>query len=331
MPRSHALFSRLFDYAGLFPPASLDMTEAMTRFGRYRAGSTSWILGRLVVPASRLEEVSANPSLLPAGTDRSTSGRDGSPSRPDTDPSSGDMKSWRISALVTPDPGDAAHVAAFNRQHADATHGAAIVDTVELPVRTPDDVRAARVWASRGFEVYCEVAPGSSAPELLDAVARAGLHAKLRAGGPHPDNMPTCEDVAAFLCACVARGVVAKATAGLHHALTGVYPLTDAADAPRVLHLGYLNLVLAAGVAEGAGRAAVQSLEVQEAVRRLLALQNVPHWIGHSAIEWCGDHGPIIEGPIDQFAIAGRAVIRSIGTCSFDEPVADGRHIRLLT
>lgn len=326
MPRSHALFTRLFDYAGLFPPASLDMGDAMARYAEYRAGRASWMLGRLIVPASRLEEVTAHASLLPCGRDRSPSGPDSrSPSRPtDTTPS------WRISALVTTDPSDAAHVAAFNRHHADAAHGAAIVDTVETVVATPEDVRAVRAWASRGFEVYCELATGASPEPMLDAIARAGVHAKLRMGGIHPESVPACEAVAEFLCACVARGVVAKATAGLHHAITGVHPLSGDDDAPQVLQFGYLNLVLAAGIAEGAGRAAVQSREVQATVCRLLALQHPPNWVGHNAIEWCGDHGPIIEGPLDQFAVAGRGIIRSIGTCSFADPLDDARQTGLI-
>lgn len=317
MPRSHALFTRLFDYAGLFPPASLDMADAMERFGRYRTENSAWMLGRLIVPASRLEEVSRNASLL--------SGRDGSPSRPIDG-----TRSWRLSALITTDPADAAHVAAFNLRHADAANGAAIIDTVETVVATPEDVRALRAWASRGFDVYCELTPGASLDSMLDAIARAGLHAKLRMGGPHPESVPTCESVAAFLCACVARGVVAKATAGLHHAITGVHPLSGAAEAEHVLQFGYLNLVLAAGIAEGAGRAAVQSREVQSTVCRLLALQEPPNWVGHSAIEWSGAHGPIIEGPLDQFAVAGRGIIRSIGTCSFEEPLDDARKIGLI-
>ena len=323
MPRSHALFSRLFDYTGAFPPASLPLEVALATFGRHRAGPSSWMLGRFVVPASRLEEVSSHAALLPLG-------REGSPGRTDTEPSGAELRSWRISALVTHDAGDAAHVAAFNRRHADAANGAAIVDTVELVVTSPDDVRAARVWASRGFEVYCEVSPGPSSIALIEAIARVGLHAKLRCGGADAARVPTCEEVAAFLCACVARGVVAKATAGLHHPITGVHPVSEASEARRTWQLGYLNLVMAAGVAEGAGRAAVQSDEVQAAVCRLLAVEQTPHWVGHAALEWRGDHGPIIEGPIDQFAIAGRGLIRSIGTCWLEEPMATGRAVGLI-
>ncbi len=311
MPRSHALLSGLFDYAGLYPPAALPLGEAMANYARYRTGRQGWMLGRFIVPAQRLEECSAiGARLFPKGAGAA---------------------SWRISALAGTEPeSDASQVSAFNRRHAEPAHGAAIVDTLETRVASPQDVRAVRTWASRGFDVYCEVAAGPDMERLLDAIARAGLHAKVRTGGVTADAIPCRDHVAAFLCACAARGVVAKATAGLHHALTGEYPLTYAPDAPRASMFGYLNLVLAAGIAEGAGRSAAQSIEVRATVARLLSLEVPPAWIGHGAMEWSGKNGPIIEGPLDHFAVSGRALIRSVGTCAFEEPVEQARSIGLI-
>jgi hypothetical protein len=235
---------------------------------------------------------------------------------------------WRFSVLSSDIASDVARVEAFNARHADPANGAAVVDAIETRVGTTDDVRALRAWASRGFDVYCEVPLGAELDGVLDAVAKAGLHAKIRTGGTTPASTPACDDVAAFLCGCVARGVVAKATAGLHHAVTGKHPLGP--DATPATMLGFLNVVLAAGIAEGAGRAAVQSLEVCATVARLLSVTTTPSWVGHALVEWRGPRGPIIEGPLEDFAVSGRALIRSIGTCSFDEPVAGARGIGLI-
>ncbi len=311
MPRSHALLAGLFDYAGLFPPAGRPLPDAMADYARYRSGRSGWMLGRFVVPAASLEACSALASAyLPT--------------------SDGDVP-WRLSALVAPGGADdAARIDAFNRRHADAANGAAVVDTVEARVAELADVRAARGWAGRGFDAYCEVPLGAGLDGLLDAVARAGLHAKVRTGGVAPESVPTATQLAAFLCGCAVRGVVAKATAGLHHAVTGEYPLTYAADAPRAALFGFLNLVLGAGIAEGAGRAAAGSGEVRATIARLLEAREAPSWVGHAAVEWRGPRGPIIEGPVEQFAVAGRALIRSVGTCSFEEPVDDARRVGLV-
>lgn len=47
----------LIDDAGLFPPASLPMEEALRAHDRANAGRYQWIVGRLIVPASRLDEL----------------------------------------------------------------------------------------------------------------------------------------------------------------------------------------------------------------------------------------------------------------------------------
>jgi hypothetical protein len=51
------LLAGLIDYAGLFPPADLDMPDAARNYAAYRAGPHAWALGRFIVPAVRLGEV----------------------------------------------------------------------------------------------------------------------------------------------------------------------------------------------------------------------------------------------------------------------------------
>ena len=52
-----ALLAGLIDYAGLFPPATLSMEEAVRNYARYREGEHAWMLGRFVVPEARAHEV----------------------------------------------------------------------------------------------------------------------------------------------------------------------------------------------------------------------------------------------------------------------------------
>ncbi|MCM1981720.1 hypothetical protein, partial [Lyngbya confervoides] len=60
-----ALLSHLIDYAGLFPPAQLNLQEALHQYLQYRSSDQAWMLGRFVVP---LSQVGALISLIPAGT-----------------------------------------------------------------------------------------------------------------------------------------------------------------------------------------------------------------------------------------------------------------------
>ncbi|MGA8108159.1 MAG: hypothetical protein WB974_01915, partial [Acidobacteriaceae bacterium] len=59
MSAAEALLSRILDYAGLFPPASLGMEAAVRRYHDFLAGDFSWSLGGLVVQAARLEDFAA--------------------------------------------------------------------------------------------------------------------------------------------------------------------------------------------------------------------------------------------------------------------------------
>ena len=67
-----ALLTGLVDYAGLFPPAKLDMAAAVRNHLEYRAGSDRYMLGRFICPAGRLGE-------LGAGLDAASGGGSGEP------------------------------------------------------------------------------------------------------------------------------------------------------------------------------------------------------------------------------------------------------------
>ena len=52
------LLQGAIDYAGLFPPAALSMSEAIINYATYRNSNYNWMLGRFVVLAARLDEFS---------------------------------------------------------------------------------------------------------------------------------------------------------------------------------------------------------------------------------------------------------------------------------
>ncbi|HEY8409198.1 MAG TPA: hypothetical protein VIK66_14560 [Gaiellaceae bacterium] len=119
---------------------------------------------------------------------------------------------------------------------------------------------------------------------------------KLRCGGA---RIPPVDEVAAFVRGCRERGVVFKATAGLHHA----YP-TDAGE-----H-GFLNLLAAAtfGDEEDALRAPRGSFELDERSFR---------WRSREA------------GPDELVRVRG-TLFHSIGSCSFFEPVGELEELGIL-
>src|SRR6478736_8878473 len=52
-----SLLAGLIDYAGLYPPAGLDMRSAVRNYLNYRQGKQAFVLGRFIVDLSRLVEL----------------------------------------------------------------------------------------------------------------------------------------------------------------------------------------------------------------------------------------------------------------------------------
>jgi hypothetical protein len=280
-----ALLAGVVDYAGLFPPAALPMAEAAAEYYRSLDGPHAWMLGRFVVPASRLAELATVLATLPVP-----------------------RLEWLVSAIVRDaSDADVAAVAAFN---ANAVSHRAGVDAVESKPQTMDGID----WLAAqfpGLDVYVEVSPGADADRWLERVATRGLRAKVRTGGVTADAFPTPASLAAFLAAAVAHGVVFKATAGLHHAVRGDYRLTYDHGAARAPMYGYLNVLLAAAALR-AGRpvATAEALLQQSDPSALTFTADSVHW-GSEAF------------PQTILRDTRAHHLVSFGSCSFREPVEE--------
>ncbi len=285
------LLTGIVDYAGLFPPAQLDMSSAVAEYAAHRGSPESWMLARFVVPVARLAEFAS------AATQHLAPG----------DP-------WRLSALAGPDPAaDAAALAGFNAAHA----GRAVVDAVELKAGTPAEVERALAALPGGLTAYVELPLSADLEPLLAAVKAGGARAKVRTGGLVPEAIPAPADVARFMAACRAAGVPFKATAGLHHPLRGEQALTYAEGSPRGVMHGFLNVFGAAALLR-AGAPADEALALLRE-QRPEALRFLP-----AGLEWNGRHLPAAA------LRAGRELAVGFGSCSFREPVADLRQMGLL-
>jgi hypothetical protein len=202
------LLSGIVDYAGLFPPARLDMAPTVRNYAAYRAGPHAWMLGRLVVPAARLRECedevrrgvgAATPHQVWGGV-------------------------WRISALVAPASDlaklradlDIAH--AFNEEFAPsadespdedspprAEMPALVVDCIETRAESPGHIDDALRVIPDGLQAFFEIPIDRDPRGLITALAgEPGVGAKVRTGGVTPDAIPTPDDLARFVGACAA-------------------------------------------------------------------------------------------------------------------------------
>jgi len=205
-----AALAHLFDHAPMFPPARMELADAIEEDRRAQASPHAWLLGRFVVPA---------------GTD--------------------------------------------------------------VPGRELAEVGGGE--ERQGDAVYLEGVP-------LDEVAARGVRAKIRCGG---ERIPSAEELAEFIRGCRERGIVFKATAGLHHA----YP-TAAGE-----H-GFLNVLAAAvfGDEEAALREGPGAFALDAASFR---------WRDRAATP-------------AQIADVRHSLFHSIGSCSFSEPVGELEELAIL-
>jgi hypothetical protein len=62
-----ALLARLWDYAGLFPPAELPLDDALAEWRRIRASDDAWLVNRLVVRTEHVEACGSEPLAVVEG------------------------------------------------------------------------------------------------------------------------------------------------------------------------------------------------------------------------------------------------------------------------
>lgn len=288
-----ALLTELIDYAGLFPPAALDMPTAVRNYAAYRQSEHNWLLARFIVPVARLGEFEATAiAEVP------------SPEPP-----------WKVSALLSNDwQSDLAQIAAFNERFA----GRFVIDTVEGKAETSAQIEALLQTLPAGLTTYFEIPLKDDPAELIATLAETGGLAKARTGGVTAEAFPSAFELARFIAACAKEEVPFKATAGLHHPLRGEYRLTYAPDSPTATMHGFLNVFLAAGFAQN-GMGVAQLVEVLEE-RSPTAFQ-----FESGRVVW-RDEQLVRAHLINARHLAALA----FGSCSFTEPLEDLQKLGLL-
>jgi hypothetical protein len=309
-----ALLTDLIDYAGLFPPSALSMKTAVENYARYLAGPDAWALARFVLPVARFAEFeAAMGSIQP-------------------------VEPWGISALLGASPeADLAEIDQFNHRN----RGRAAVDTVEVKAATSEEISRIRAYVRSSIASYFEIPP-EQASKLLPTIKAIHSRAKIRTGGMTADAIPPSESVARFIMQCAKYGVAFKATAGLHHPMRCKKPLTYEPNAPDGVMHGFLNVFLVAGAAWAGGK----TFQCDDPFLRDGHPMKTPyefrtgegnegfftHWLQRISPFVFEDYGVtdplhlptgVIKSARQNFAI-------SFGSCSFEEPFADLRELKLL-
>ena len=225
------LFAGLVDDASLLPPGIIGPAEALTAHTGHRNSWYSGLLGALLVPSSLVDL-----DLAPSGPAVTVVN---------------DAAIGALPAVIAKLRAAGAQVgrveAAVARRGEDPQPGLSALGA--LAAETPD------------LDVYAEIPLSWGLLAGLDTVAAQRtegrrLAPKFRVGGLAAELFPTPVELAAVICACRDRNLPFKPAAGLRHALRHTDPETG------FTHHGFLNVLVASGVASDGGEVA----EVAEAL-----------------------------------------------------------------
>lgn len=311
------LVNGLFDYAGLFPPASLSLSDAVKEYHQHRADSDSWMLGPFVVTVGHLSKLAQTKSqfskespvsfvILPRNADGIEDFCDTLASDLEECAAFLDLMEGRanISAFEFAFPGDA------------LTSAGEIIKGLASISSTLDASKFAPTPAF--VEIKRTATFKHTLPLFFLGLAsterQAGLFAKIRCGGMKSSDFPSPNELAHFIRAAVRIDHPFKATAGLHH------PLRHFNEYQQILMHGFVNVFFATTLAR------VHDLDEAQ-IEEILVDENDLHFVfSDSGIEWTN-----LKASTTDFIRDRRSLALSIGSCSFTEPREDLTKLGWLT
>ena len=297
-----ALLEHSIDYAGMFPPCSLDLGPALTNQARYVHEPERWMLNAFVLPVAKFDDAK---QFLPHFD----------PTRP-----------LSISALGPRTENAAAFREALVETDAAirslSAHNVDLVSISQLEMFLPGDVDSSLVAEAQAIvgnlSAFWE-APAERAEKTIALLAQHNSNLdhptfgyKVRTGGVTADAFPTSAQIALALVTPATHQVPIKFTAGLHH------PLRQYREEVQTKMHGFLNVlgaaVLAAEHQWDAGQTAA-----------MLEDESADSFKFEEAFFAWRDWRIDLQRLRDR-----RRCVTSFGSCSFDEPREDLRALKLL-
>ena len=284
----------LIDYAGLFPPAGLDIDTAVRNYAGYLASENGWMLGRFIIPALQLYRVVLHPG-------------------------------FRCSVIVSP------VVSQEELDRLGAFRGCVemvevrLPDTVDSPDRCSDHLLQieSRLRQAGLQDVQLFIEGGNVEDVAIPFSTFNNRHCgggviknvgyKLRCGGLGKQDFPSPEKVAEVIGSCREHDLPIKFTAGMH------YPLRNYSADIEVMQHGFINIFGAALLCWGC------TLSTDE-ITECLCDETADHF--HFTVEnFSWKNRTISTSEINRLR-QGKVI--SFGSCSFTEPIEGLRSLGFL-
>lgn len=295
-----ALLTRTIDYAGMFPPCSLELEPALKNQAGYVRSGESWMLSTFVLPIAKFgataELVSQFDKQHPLRV------------------SALGPKTENAAAFQTELKNSVEAIRALQQQHRD------LVSVTQLEMFVPHDVDAgkltetATLLSDLKIQAFWE-APAEWSEQMIVSLARMKqplFGYKLRTGGVTADAFPSSVQIARAILASTKHHVPIKFTAGLHH------PVRQFRDEVKTEMHGFLNVL-------GAGVLSAEHHWDEAQTVDMLEDQTAKSYEFHDTVFAWRDW----EITLDRIK-ARRKFVTSFGSCSFDEPREDLRGLGIM-
>jgi hypothetical protein len=289
------VLDQAIDYAGMYPPASLSLPEALNSYHRHRSGAEAWMVKRMVLPVDAISKIDSG-ALRSGGEFRFAM-------IPRCEASD-----W-LASLRT----DLETLNFFLRECP-----AAVADVLEIllpPVSNTGELEKLLRSATGqlvGHAAFFEVVTGpdflrrfEGAAEAVAAFSGHNCGLKLRTGGTTADLYPAPSTVARALVIARDHGVPIKFTAGLHH------PIRHWNKSVGTRMHGFINILMAGLLAHhhGLSPERVSSILEEEEPSNFSFTEQTADWRD-------------LALPIEAIPKWRERVV-SFGSCSVDEPKED--------
>lgn len=308
--------TKIIDYAGIYPPANLELAQAFHNYMFYREGEYKWMLNKFVVPAKKLAELGRimNEVKIEVPAGLSVIGTGGETISQFTKSVSDDVK--KINDFLKHHGGMASVDAYEVRLPKEVLDQEEADDMLDMMISTSGELDA---QLGREVPVFYEAALDENyEPTILKVVENiASLNNKcgfkLRTGGTEAAAIPANDVIAFAIMTCCEFSVPMKCTAGLHH------PIRHYDDGIKANMHGFFNVF-------GAGVLAYSSSFDETELLEVLNDEDPDEFMfDDNGFEWNEN-----EAVNEEIREARNSVIVSFGSCSFDEPVNDLKVMELL-
>jgi len=294
-PSLRTLLEHSIDYAGMYPPASLGLEEALTNHARYIRLDDSWMLNAFVLPVEKFEETKQFLSQFDPG------------------------HPFCVSVLGPKTENAAAFWEAIEEAdeaiRAFARHNVDLVRITQLEMFLPGDVDSELLRDTQSIlgslPAFWE-APAERADQTIALLSEHNSNSdqptfgyKMRTGGVTANAFPTSAQIAPALVAPTTHQVPIKFTAGLHH------PLRQYREEVQAKMHGFLNVLGAAVLA------AEHKWDSAQTTRMLEDEEARSFQFDDETFAW-------LDWKIDVRRLRERRrFVTTFGSCSFDEPRED--------